>query len=419
MRLTGYSDRWSVRPGEDIAFHVHCTEDCYTAQLVRLRHGDQNPKGPGFKEAEVASPLDGRHRGFAREICKGSYGIAELGDLFDGVESFSLSVWIWPTLPRAGAQGVLSWLAPPGDSGLGMFLAEAGTIECRLPGGRSLRSGVRLEAREWYHLALSIDGRSGAVSLSVVAKRWSPALAKQETVRTTLDGRADLRPRASLLFGAGGLEPTADGPRPVMVFNGKIARPMILAGVRLAADDPPHDAVLAAWDFGRSVEATTLVDVSGGGRHGRLVNRPARAMTGPDWPGGAPRGAPTASTHDAVHFHDDDVADVGWPESHRLRVPDDLPSGVYALRLRTGGEEDHLPFFVCPPRGARDRPPLAVLMPTLSYLAYANESLDLSGTVQLSPMQDMSLRAEAYRYVAENGLKSTYDTHSDGSGICH
>jgi N,N-dimethylformamidase len=141
-------------------------------------------------------------------------------------------------------------------------------------------------------------------------------------------------------------------------------------------------------------------------------------MTGPGWPGATQSSAPTPQTHDAIHFHDDDVADVGWPESCRLRIADALPSGVYALRLRTDGAEDHLPFFVAP-RRAGPHARLAVLMPTLSYLAYANESLDVSDAVQTSPLQDMSLAKEAYAYVAANGLKSTYDRHRDGSGIIH
>ena len=40
-----------------------------------------------------------------------------------------------------------------------------------------------------------------------------------------------------------------------------------------------------------------------------------------------------------------------------------------------GTDEDYIPFFVRPPRGAtgrRDRPKLAFLAPTAAYMAYAN-----------------------------------------------
>src|SRR5690606_20074818 len=57
--------------------------------------------------------------------------------------------------------------------------------------------------------------------------------------------------------------------------------------------------------------------------------------------------------------------------------------------------------------------------PTFSYLVYSNESLDVSSTLDTAPLQNMTLHPEAYKYVEENGLKSAYDTHSDGSGICY
>ena len=47
LRITGYSDRFSVRPGENINFHVHSeNEESYQADIVRLIHGDTNPDGP-------------------------------------------------------------------------------------------------------------------------------------------------------------------------------------------------------------------------------------------------------------------------------------------------------------------------------------------------------------------------------------
>jgi N,N-dimethylformamidase len=125
---------------------------------------------------------------------------------------------------------------------------------------------------------------------------------------------------------------------------------------------------------------------------------------------------PADPTNDAVHFHDDDVSDVQWAETFRFDVPDELPSGVYAMRLSSDGARDHIPFLVAPQRG-RAGARLALLMPTFSYLAYANESLDVTDSLRLAPRQDMDLNTEAYAYVAANGLKSTYDRHSDGSGV--
>ena len=42
-------------------------------------------------------------------------------------------------------------------------------------------------------------------------------------------------------------------------------------------------AVIGAWDFARDQDTDRVTDASGGERHGLLVNRPARAVTGVAW----------------------------------------------------------------------------------------------------------------------------------------
>jgi len=112
--------------------------------------------------------------------------------------------------------------------------------------------------------------------------------------------------------------------RPFGCFNGKIARPRLSAG----------SDIRAAFDFALEPGSRNLIDHERG-LVAKVFNRPTRAMTGPSF--GAPGVAPALPTHDAVHFHDDDVSDVDWPETFRFVVPDDLPSGVYAMRLRCSG----------------------------------------------------------------------------------
>jgi N,N-dimethylformamidase len=105
MNLTGYTNRLSVRPGERIGFHVHAADGQFDSQMVRLRHGDENPKGPGFKESIVPSVIDGRHDGAARTINPGSCGIIEIAPPISA-QSFTLALWVWPTLPCKGTQGL-------------------------------------------------------------------------------------------------------------------------------------------------------------------------------------------------------------------------------------------------------------------------------------------------------------------------
>ena len=48
-----------------------------------------------------------------------------------------------------------------------------------------------------------------------------------------------------------------------------------------------------------------------------------------------------------------------------------MPSGVYAIWLTAGDDEDYLPFVIRPPKGAA-RAKIAVVMSTLTYAIYAN-----------------------------------------------
>jgi hypothetical protein len=60
--LTGYADRFSVAPGEKIAFKVSSTASTpYQARLVRVICSDPNPTGPGIKEEDLAAVFTGTY----------------------------------------------------------------------------------------------------------------------------------------------------------------------------------------------------------------------------------------------------------------------------------------------------------------------------------------------------------------------
>jgi N,N-dimethylformamidase len=121
----------------------------------------------------------------------------------------------------------------------------------------------------------------------------------------------------------------------------------------------------------------------------------------------------------AAHFHEDDLEDAAWQESFSVTVPQDWPSGVYAVKLEAQGAQDHVPFFV---RRATGNPGarVAVQLPTFSYLVYGDDALDEKLVPPgMMPLANMHLQREDYDYLARNGLRSMYDRHLDGSGICH
>ena len=94
LRVTGYTDRFSVRPGETITFHVHSEfEEPYQADIVRLIHGDTNPDGPGFKEELIHTTVSNMYPGKSQPIFAGSYVMAPHNDLLN-LSSFTLCAYI-------------------------------------------------------------------------------------------------------------------------------------------------------------------------------------------------------------------------------------------------------------------------------------------------------------------------------------
>ena len=178
--------------------------------------------------------------------------------------------------------------------------------------------------------------------------------------------------------------------------------------------------VIGAWDFGRDIGSVRITDTGPRGLHGQTVNLPTRAVTGHNWDGTEMDWTRAPGQYGAIHFHDDDIYDAGWDADFILTVPPDMPSGVYAARLRTGRTTYHVPFFVRPPAaGARAK--VAYLAATLTYMAYHNNASRFHGTLAeysngaLTVLDAIDMLQLDH---PELGL-STYDSHRDGSGVAY
>ncbi len=440
--IHGYSDRLSVAPGETIEFKVSCeTAGRYRAQLVRLVNGDTNPAGPGFREVEIDSPVNGDYPARFQPIDPGScVRVDDPAALLQPAGAFTLHAFILPTTPAKPDQGILGRYALDAGRGYALVVHE-GRLGLQLGaanGQLRILADAPLAAGLWYSVAAVYDPARRTVSLyqqpvvNPVNSLLSPCVVDPAAVvveRPVEHGPAD----AGTTFVIAGLATHPESGDIDAHFNGKIDSPKVwaraLALAELAAlatgAAPPRGDLLACWDFadgiGRhGIPADRVADRGPHGLHGRCVNLPTRAVTGWNWDGDEENFRHAPGQYGAIHFHDDDLDDCRWDTDARLAVPADLKSDVYALRLRLGEAEEYLPFFVLPPRGTATAKVL-FLVPTASYLAYANEHISLEGTVAqcifghtpvLGP-QDMYLQAHP-----ELGL-STYDVHSDGSGVCY
>ena len=468
LRITGYSDRYSIHPGDEIKFYVNSEKgEDYDAKLVRLIHGDTNPEGPGYKEEEIAAPFDRTYKGRNQKIHGGSYVIVP-HDARMTVESFTIQAFVFPTTPTKGPQGILTkWV---GDTGYGLFIDENAHLALRIGAGgtvRTIASGKPLLRKVWYLAAASYDARTGAVRLyqepvvtSANGGLGMALLHPAEETTAEVSGSCDIAPGANdapflmaaatrvpasgrSICGAHYKEATApvELPEQCDTYNGKIDRPRLAAA---ALDKSEIDAlargfkgcpaslrraVVGAWDFQANITgniaSTHILDTSPNLLHGHAINLPARAMTGYNWTGDEIVYHHAPEEYGAIHFHDDDIDDARWDVDFTYTAPEGLKSGFYAARLRVGGEEspateDYIPFVVRPPRGETTAR-LAVIIPTNSYLAYSNDNLATNSVVaqllagKVPIMQASDLYLNEHR---EYGL-STYSLHSDGSGVCY
>ncbi|MFT8244923.1 N,N-dimethylformamidase beta subunit family domain-containing protein [Roseomonas sp. BN140053] len=419
--LTGYCDRWSVKPGARLSFMVSSADGrAFDLRFVRLLCADPNPHGPGYEEIAMPSSLDGERDGRFQPAHPGSYGMARRVPLALA-EGVILAVTLWPTTPRKGKQGLVSLAGEGWRLGLGIDAAGGACLEFSGPDGTVTRAAVPVPMLErcWYDIAASFDPVAG---LRVVQRPRRPygtivdageASAAAPASRPT--GPCDVILAAAPPRDAGG--PVAD------CFNGKLERPClwqprtgleaVLERQRGALPYPGNPDLLFCWNASRDIPGNHIPELRPGGVPVRLHNLPARAVTGASWTGEVHDWTLAPDQYGAVHFHDDDLGNLGWEESFALDIPADWPSGFYAARIRNGAGEDMIPFFVRPvtPRAA-----LAFLVPTYTYQVYGNHALPGRGA-------EIRARAEAWGALTETpdgnpqfGL-SMYNSHSDGSGV--
>lgn len=391
MKIVGYTDPLCVAPGDRLRVMVSTQSSSFRASLKRLAGAG----GPGT----VASEIDGPYPGRAQELAPGSHIVVAEPPALEPGAGFTLEAWVWPTAPGDRPQAIMG--CHDGTSGYALGIDHRGHAALWLDQA-VVTTGQRLRPGTWYHLRASYDPRRRQARVVQDPFMTWPGADERREAEQTIDGWSTAT--ASFCLAAWSDPAQAH-------YNGKIEAPRVRGG---------DGTLLAAWQLGGDHASDEVRDISGGGRHGRCVNLPMRAVTGHSWHGRDtdPRLAP--DDYEAIWFHDDDLVDAGWEASFELRVPDDLTTGVYAVHVAQEDDADEIPFFVRPPRG-QTTSDIAVLMPTFSYLAYGNEHNSWANPIPATPGLDHILAAVGSRdrYAAENRLKSIYEMHTDGSGVAY
>jgi hypothetical protein len=356
--------------GEVIHFRVSSTVP-YELSVCRLGWEVDDPAGDEmlftFPEAPpVAQPI---HPGSFVQVDKPLPADEPL-------DALTLECWVRPWKAK-GWQTLISQHDYPTACGFGLFLDGEGRVQFYLGDGADYRkewahAGPPLEARRWQHVVATWDGKTKSLWVDgELAGQWT----FEGPVRP---GRSPLRLAAC----------ACDGPA-VNLLDGDLAAPAVYARAlapREIADrfeqkgskPAQGEGVLAAWPLDEE-RGDRIADVSGNGRHGRIVNVATWMIGGPGFDSSkVPRYGEYDPDEDptrghGLRFASDDLYDCRWRVTHEYRVPKTARPGLYVGRFRFTMDGApcvyHVTFVVKRPDDAPKAPILAVAS-TNSWLAY-------------------------------------------------
>jgi N,N-dimethylformamidase len=448
-QILGYADKLTARPGEHIEFKISVAGGgTYSARLVRLTNGDVYSKGANFRELEIESPLNGSYEGREQPVAPGSCVVVEDVDGLDSLRELTLVVTVMPTTPGQGTQHLISRRDARVETGWSLHINKKGQLAFTVVDRRGMTSSVAigkpLKARTWYTAALRVSWNTGVIRLDCSAIRAATCDTDIMNESSVSRGLGEY-PSAScplLMAAAFGGRDAGGRVIPTGCFNGRLEAPVMYRRVlsndelgEVVAGERPSSLsahLLADWDFSDGMSGTRIKDRSSNEIDAQTHNSPLRAVKGSRWNGRTMEWQHAPDQYAAIHFHSDDLYDCGWLTDIRYQVPDDMRSGIYALRLRRSEEheaiscEEYVPFFVAAPRGAPSAH-VAFIVPTYTYMAYGNVGCIEPGRKAsgVSPEEyyaaclfgpgtmQYAMCAAEHR---ELGL-SLYDHHVDGSPV--
>lgn len=338
---------------------------------------------------------------------------------------FHMQPWFLDCSHRQTLVSTLDW---PARSRFSILLNERNELDVILGTGLEVghevfHTKLKPQRKTWSKVKFTLSGRSVQMKLIHKSFKVEPVPPPAAFEDVIIAGEALWSESGPLIVAASRSERESkdyNDPHPHMTdfFNGRID------GLTLKAKGP-QPSILAKYDFSRDISSDNIIDVSGNGHDGVLINAPARAVTGHDWDGSEDDWTRAKHGYGAIHFHEDDLDDAEWDTDFTITIPPSARSGAYAVEVENtnGRDRDSITFFVRPTQWTSDNSNKACLvLSTFTYLAYANERLlDTSSHVFGDDFDVEQCRktSEFYKMRRRRDLgMSLYDTHSDGSGNC-
>lgn len=447
IKLFGYTNKLSVKPGENIDFHVSADgTQSADAQLVRIIHGDEHPNGPGYMDEEIESDLNGKWDVKKQFTQLGSYlRVNDPNNLLAIDGDFTVFGYINPSTPNTGAH---QWLFCRWDNktnkGYGVGINKDGYLELVVGNGKEvdyLYSELPLVKKVWYFVGATFNYKTGEATLyqEGVVNRYNSLLGKvvpydyRSHTKTTFRFKQVNDPQTPFIIAGAIDDHELRGKFVSGTYAGKIDRHgvcnKVLSKEELdkicSGEFPDKNSLVAYWDTteGHTENGISndVIDTGPNKLNSTGFNHPVRCMTGWNWSGKNDCFRLSPKEYGGIDFHPDAITDAGWDVAKTFTLPENLKSGVYAFRLRAGNGkglgEEYIVFFV---RAKKPKAKICFLVPTASYLAYANEKLSFEAQI-IQPMTGQpptitDIDVEQYKN-PEFGL-STYDSFADGAGVC-
>ena len=391
LPLLGYVDRISGRAGDVFNFKVSSlSTNSFTATLHRSISADPNPAGLGIVEEDASDYFHSQTFQSRRQpFYPGSYGLAESEVAAPLNAMMVFSATVFATLKTKQPQTVLSL------GNCALYLDESGA-PCVRVGDRVVSTGIELNLRHWFRLEATFSSEGITLTCQSVghnALTTPPSTKSLECVTEYLSQglpcvAAELHQNAAMHW-----------------FNGKIESPSITA----------NGSTLCAWDLSQNTQGTIVPSAVGPDL--KLINFPTRAVTSSNWDGSEMNWSHKPEHYAAIHFHEDDIYDFCWETDFSFTVPDNMPSGVYVMRLNCDEHADAIPIFITAKLG-QPKAQLCLLVSTFTYAIYGNHARPDFEPSWLQRINDWNAYPHNPAEYPQYGL-STYNNHSDGSGICH
>ncbi|PKZ62847.1 hypothetical protein CYJ73_24795 [Gordonia terrae] len=422
MLIRAYTDQLSYERGRDVQLHVSGDEADASVSLVRLLDAGT---GEPSRDRPVQCDLPATVRIRPQETAVGSFMV---GSSVPGSPTSSpevtLGAFVWFGRVAAPVQTIVSLGSAVRlelrDGGVALSIDENVVAQCppmnpatwylvtgSLENGAVLTRAVPLDPCRGG--ALEAHGQSTCVEVDLTAPITVAAHSPERIVAVENGARGLASGHYS-----GKIEAPFVGSRVL----GPAAAESIARGGRSPHEFEELDLV-AAWDLAprNDIEPGIGSAALPGQPDALLVNGPARGVTGRTFSGKRLSFVDAPDEYAAVNFHSTDLLDAGWETTLSFTLPDTLDSGVYGIRVATPDATELVPVTVVP-RATDVRRDVVVVLPTFTYLAYANEEMFADSEPERLEAAGMGVPQEEWDRAGDRsyGL-SLYDTHRDGSGV--